>query len=501
MHDMVAERPDWCISRQRFWGVPLIVFYCESCGKQLQAISKRCATCCRSSSAKAPTPGTRTPPKSCFRRERNAPAAPRSGERKPIFSTSGSIPAPLTSPCSAKRTAYTGPRTFISKAPISFAAGSKARCSSRSARAATRPTARWSRTAGRSTKKARRCRSRSATPCIPRKSAKNGAPICCACGSPRRITPRTCASPDAMMTQLAEAYRKIRNTFRFALSNLFDFDPARDSCTTPICGKSTPGCLRRTGALVGQCNEWYKDFEFHRVYHAIHDFCSVDLSAFYFDVLKDRLYTFAPNNRGRRSAQTAVYHISARAGAPDRADSGFHFRGSLEIICRASLRAARSVHMASFPVANIRKRARRRAAKNWDRSAQRARRSVESARSRCAPRKQSPRTLEARVTSCGSRRAGRRCCEICRAAFRLFSSFRRSKSPRRQCRDRHASRRCMERTAQSASSAPHGKKCERCWNYSTHVGESADYPTSASAASPPWKKSSATPQSGRERRS
>src|SRR4029077_5357300 len=47
----------------------------------------------------------------------------------------------------------------------------------------------------------------------------------------------------------------------------------------------------------------------HRVYHAIHDFCTVDLSSFYFDVLKDRLYTFAPNNRGRRSAQTAVYRI------------------------------------------------------------------------------------------------------------------------------------------------------------------------------------------------
>ena len=115
---------------------------------------------------------------------------------------------------------------------------------------------------------------------------------------------------DAMMTQLAEAYRKIRNTFRFALSNLFDFEPGRDIVHDADMWEMDAWMLRRTGALVRQCNEWYKEFEFHRVYHAIHDFCTVDLSAFYFDVLKDRLYTFAPNNRGRRSAQTAVYHIA-----------------------------------------------------------------------------------------------------------------------------------------------------------------------------------------------
>src|SRR4029077_2960062 len=56
--------------------------------------------------------------------------------------------------------------------------------------------------------------------------------------------------------------------------------------------------------------KWYEGFEFHRVFHALHDFAVVDLSAFYFDVLKDRLYTFAPRNRARRSAQTAVYRIA-----------------------------------------------------------------------------------------------------------------------------------------------------------------------------------------------
>jgi isoleucyl-tRNA synthetase len=69
--------------------------------------------------------------------------------------------------------------------------------------------------------------------------------------------------------------------------------------------------LRRTGELVRECREWYDEFEFHRVYHRLHDFCTVDLSALYFDILKDPLYTFAPNNRGRRSAQTAIYRIAS----------------------------------------------------------------------------------------------------------------------------------------------------------------------------------------------
>ena len=103
---------------------------------------------------------------------------------------------------------------------------------------------------------------------------------------------------EAMMTQLADAYRKIRNTFRFALSNLFDFDPARDAVADGELWEMDAWMLRRTGELVRQCRAWYEKFEFHRAYHAIHDFCTVDLSAFYFDVLKDRLYTFAPKNAG-----------------------------------------------------------------------------------------------------------------------------------------------------------------------------------------------------------
>ena len=124
---------------------------------------------------------------------------------------------------------------------------------------------------------------------------------------------------DTIMTQISEAYRKIRNTLRFALGNLDDFDPARDAVPDAQLLGLDAFALARTGELVRQCRGWYEHFDFHRVFHALHDFAVVDLSAFYFDVLKDRLYTFAPGSPARRSAQTAVYRIASallRLAAP-----------------------------------------------------------------------------------------------------------------------------------------------------------------------------------------
>src|SRR3970282_717102 len=115
----------------------------------------------------------------------------------------------------------------------------------------------------------------------------------------------------AMMPQLAEAYRKIRNTLRFALSNLNDFDPNKDCLADEKLWEMDRFMLHRAAELVKQCRGWYDNFEFHRVFHAIHDFCVVDLRSFYFDVLKDRLYTSAPHSAGRRSAKTAVERIAS----------------------------------------------------------------------------------------------------------------------------------------------------------------------------------------------
>src|SRR5437870_6427101 len=116
---------------------------------------------------------------------------------------------------------------------------------------------------------------------------------------------------ERVMTQLSEAYRKIRNTFRFALINVSDFDPSRDALPAGEMEELDRWMLERAAELVKKCRDWCEAYEFHRVYHAIHDFCVVDLSAFYFDVLKDRLYTKAPRSRSRRSAQTVVWKITS----------------------------------------------------------------------------------------------------------------------------------------------------------------------------------------------
>ncbi|MGC2298014.1 MAG: isoleucine--tRNA ligase, partial [Acidobacteriaceae bacterium] len=106
-------------------------------------------------------------------------------------------------------------------------------------------------------------------------------------------------SSENIMQRLAENYRKLRNTFRFLLGNLAGFDPARDVVSDDQLLPLDRYMLTRARELVEKVTGpdgqggWYGDFQFHRVYHAVNDFCVVDLSAFYLDLLKDRLYTFA----------------------------------------------------------------------------------------------------------------------------------------------------------------------------------------------------------------
>jgi isoleucyl-tRNA synthetase len=93
------------------------------------------------------------------------------------------------------------------------------------------------------------------------------------------------------------------------LSNLYDFDPARDAVAFEKLEEIDQYVLRETCALAGDVTRWYDEFAFHKIYQRINHFCVVELSAFYFDILKDRLYTDAPNSPGRRAAQTALWRI------------------------------------------------------------------------------------------------------------------------------------------------------------------------------------------------
>jgi isoleucyl-tRNA synthetase len=115
---------------------------------------------------------------------------------------------------------------------------------------------------------------------------------------------------EEILQRLSEAYRRIRNTCRFLLGNLSDFDPEQHRVEVASMESLDRWALHRLQQLVKKVVQAYERFEFHKIYHATHNFCVVDLSAFYLDVLKDRLYVSAAASEQRRSAQTALFEIA-----------------------------------------------------------------------------------------------------------------------------------------------------------------------------------------------
>jgi len=115
-------------------------------------------------------------------------------------------------------------------------------------------------------------------------------------------------SPE-ILERLADGYRKIRNTFRFLLSNLYDFDPAADAVGEDSLLEIDRWMLSQLHALLKNANDYYEKWEFHRVYRAVYDFCVYEVSSFYLDVLKDTLYIVAADSSERRSHQTVIFRI------------------------------------------------------------------------------------------------------------------------------------------------------------------------------------------------
>ncbi|PLX90365.1 MAG: isoleucine--tRNA ligase [Desulfuromonas sp.] len=111
------------------------------------------------------------------------------------------------------------------------------------------------------------------------------------------------------LQRLSDAYRRIRNTARYILGNLAGFDPATDQVTDAELLELDRWALSRLNGLVKRVEQAYERYEFHTIYHAIHNFCAVDLSAFYLDILKDRIYTSPQQSIAYRSARTTIYRI------------------------------------------------------------------------------------------------------------------------------------------------------------------------------------------------
>jgi len=118
------------------------------------------------------------------------------------------------------------------------------------------------------------------------------------------------AASENLMQRVSDNYRKLRNTLRFLLGNIHDFDPSTQAIHFSQMEPLDQYILARLAELTTRIRAAYDDFEFHRAYQALNEYVNTDLSALYLDVLKDRLYTFAPNHPARRSAQTALWRIT-----------------------------------------------------------------------------------------------------------------------------------------------------------------------------------------------
>jgi isoleucyl-tRNA synthetase len=282
---------------------------------------------------------------------------------------------------------------------------------------------------------------------------------------------------ERLMLTVAENYRKIRNTFRYILGNLGDFDPQADAIPFESMEALDQYMLRQMWVFASDVRGSYDDFAFHKIYHRLNHFCIVDLSAFYFDVLKDRLYISAPKSQGRRSAQTAIWRIGEALVRMLAPIMSFTAEEVWDYLPKSAERGE-SVHLALFPsAAEILGDARNaegdsistveKTGEDWT-TLRSVRDEVLKALEEARNNKLIGTGLEAQVTLAA---ADPVYSVLSRHADQLRYLFIVSAATLTQASGNGTGGVLVE--VKKAD----GAKCERCWNYSTHVGEDKAYPT------------------------
>ena len=310
IHGMIENRPDWCISRQRAWGVPITVFYCQECNEVL------------ADSALLEHVVTRFAEKGAdiwFAEEAAdlLPAGTKCSECGGSTFTKEMDILDVWFESGVSYAAVLEPREDLHSPADLYLEGSDQHRgwfhSSLLAAIGTREHApyRTVLTHGFVVDGTGRKMSKSLGNVIAPDEViqKYGAEILRLWVAAEDYRDDIRISEE-ILQRLSEAYRRIRNTCRFLLGNLSDFDPERDRVQVASMDSLDRWALHRLQQLVKRVVQAYESFEFHKIYHAIHNFCVVDLSAFYLDVLKDRLYVSAATSEKRRSAQTAIFEIA-----------------------------------------------------------------------------------------------------------------------------------------------------------------------------------------------
>ena len=266
--------------------------------------------------------------------------------------------------------------------------------------------------------------------------------------------------------QMSDTYRRIRNTFRFILGNLFDFYPERDSVPPEKLEELDRWILGRLERLLGDVTEAYESYDFCKAYHNMHNFCAVDLSSLYLDILKDRLYVSAHASMERRSAQTAMHIILdtlVRMSAPILAFTA----EEAWLAIPSPGKRVESVHLADWP--EVREEFIDAALEaEWEKLLD-VRSAVSKALETARQGGMIGNSLEARVTIT--------CAEKCLLALLrgketfLPDLFIVSQVFVQESADRERDEKLFVRVDRAE-----GQKCARCWKYSTSVGASARHP-------------------------
>jgi len=275
-------------------------------------------------------------------------------------------------------------------------------------------------------------------------------------------------SPE-ILNHLIEAYRKIRNTCRFLLSNLYDFEPDRHRMPFERLPELDRWALMRLEELKTKVRRAYDEFEFHAIYHALNNFCSVDMSAVYLDILKDRLYTFRADSPARRGSQTVLYEIilaMTKLMAPILSFTAEEIWRSLSGQFGSS-RDAQSVHLTAFPQGESAWQDTA-LAKNWDRLLD-IRTTVQAALEEQRRNKVIGSSLEA-VVEIQAKTETYRFLKPYEAGLSMIFIV----SDTRLVEVHHLPERPDFLVTVAKSTA---KKCERCWNYREAVGTNAAHPT------------------------
>ncbi|HEY0428828.1 MAG TPA: isoleucine--tRNA ligase [Pyrinomonadaceae bacterium] len=262
---------------------------------------------------------------------------------------------------------------------------------------------------------------------------------------------------DEILSRIVDAYRKFRNTLRYALGNLDGFNHETDSVSVREMLEIDRWALASVDKAIEKCLEGYENFDFQTVYQTLYSLCTVTLSARYFDIIKDRLYIFAPKSLERRSAQTALYEITdklCRLIAPIlafTADEAFENLPNQKF---------ESVHLAEFPKVSGADNSQ--LLSDWER--------IFSIRDDVLKRLEEARNAKEIGSSLEAKIILQADSETTRFLLPFYEDLRYIFIVSQVEVHEAAETRAQIQKAD-------GAKCERCWNYSVRVGESEKYPT------------------------